>query len=148
VRAVLIEREELCALIPHDGAMCLLDGVEAWDESRIRCLSRSHLRADNPLRRGGVLAAVHGVEYGAQAMAVHGGLLARARGESLGQGFLAAIREVSLNVPHLDDIEVPLQVDAERLMGEGGNLMYGFELSAADRVLAAGRLMVVAREAA
>jgi len=53
-----VTREEIAGLIPHAGAMCLLDGVLQWDESRIRCVSRSHQAPDNPMRDGGRLAAV------------------------------------------------------------------------------------------
>ena len=67
-------------LIPHQGAMCLLDDVVAWDDQRIHARSDSHRRDDNPLRSDGRLRAVHLCEYGAQAMAVHGGLVARAAG--------------------------------------------------------------------
>ena len=73
----LLAHAELEALIPHAGGMCLLDTVESWDAETIHCRSLSHLRADNPLREKGRLAALHLAEYGAQAMAVHGGLLAR-----------------------------------------------------------------------
>ena len=60
--------------------MCLLDGVLAWDEKTIHAISDGHARADNPLRGEHGLHTVHLAEYGAQAMAVHGALLARADG--------------------------------------------------------------------
>ncbi|UCE90426.1 MAG: hypothetical protein JSW10_06340, partial [Pseudomonadota bacterium] len=75
-----IERDELCSLIPHAGTMCLLHTVEQWDEVSIVCTAISHHEADNPLCSKGALGAVHALEYGAQAMAVHGGLLAREKG--------------------------------------------------------------------
>ena len=61
-------------MIPHTGAMCLLDGVLQWDTSTIQCVSRSHRDAHNPLRIDGRLPTLCGIEYAAQAMAVHGGL--------------------------------------------------------------------------
>lgn len=137
-----VERDELCALIPHAGSMCLLDRVEQWDDESIVCSSLSHHRADNPLRVDGSLAAVHGVEYGAQAMAVHGGLLARRAGAQLPAGYLAALRDVRLHAGHLDVVDGPLQVTAVRLMAEGGNLMYRIEVSGAGRVLVAARVTV------
>src|SRR5262250_1492609 len=62
--------------IPHKGRMCLLDEVLSWDAARIRCRSGSHRAADNPLRAHGRLGAACGIEYAAQAMAVHGALVA------------------------------------------------------------------------
>lgn len=143
---MLIGREELCGLIPHAGSMCLLDGVEAWDAKRIVCHSRSHAATDNPLRSAGALAAVHGIEYAAQATAVHGGLLARERGEASPAGLLAAVRGVILHVERLDDIESPLRVEAVELMRSGGSFIYEFSLTANGRALLDGRLTVMAEE--
>ncbi|HEX9802258.1 MAG TPA: hypothetical protein VGB35_03305 [Gammaproteobacteria bacterium] len=139
---MLIEREELCSLIPHAGAMCLLDGVEQWDSTHILGVSNSHRDVTNPLRSGGRLASLHGVEYAAQAMAVHGGLLARERGEMNPPGFLAALRDVQIHCGRLDDIEASLRIEAEELMRSGGSFMYGFTLSAAGVLLLEGRITV------
>ena len=61
--------------IPHKGRMCLLDEVLNWDATQIRCRSATHRTTDNPLRAHGRLGAVCGIEYAAQAMAVHGALV-------------------------------------------------------------------------
>ena len=62
--------------------MCLLDAVLDWDDARITCRATSHADPANPLRADGRLGAANGIEYAAQAMAVHGALLAKlARGE-------------------------------------------------------------------
>lgn len=137
-------REELCGLIPHAGSMCLLDALVEWDGDHVVCTSESHLRRDNPLRGDEGLAALHALEYGAQAMAVHGGLLARAGGEPNPPGHLAAIRQAQLFVQRLDTLAGPLRVEAWRLMVQGGNLMYGIEV-AAERPVARARLTVVCR---
>ncbi len=71
----LVGRQELEALIPHAGAMCLLDTVQNWDDRQIHCRSETHRNVANPLRFEGRLSALHLAEYGAQAMAIHGGLL-------------------------------------------------------------------------
>lgn len=143
---MLISRHELCALIPHDGSMCLLDGVEAWDAQRIVCVSNSHIDEANPLRHEGVLAAVHGVEYAAQAMAVHGGLLAREAGEENPAGFLAALRDVRLNTERLDEHGEPLRIEATELMRSGGSFMYEFTVSAAGEELLSGRITVMTQQ--
>ena len=74
-----LDRAWIASHIPHQGSMCLLDYVEAWDRERIRCRASSHRAADNPLRAYGRLGAACGIEYAAQAMAVHGALLAPPR---------------------------------------------------------------------
>jgi predicted hotdog family 3-hydroxylacyl-ACP dehydratase len=142
---MLIDREALCSLIPHGGAMCLLDGVEQWDEERIVCVSHSHRREDNPLRRDGVLSVIHGVEYAAQAMAVHGGLRAQRAGESHLSGLLAALRSVQFDVDRLDEQAAPLRVEAVELMRSGGSFIYEFTVTAAGARLLGGRLTVMAQ---
>ncbi|MGB7757445.1 MAG: hypothetical protein WBL23_15425, partial [Salinisphaera sp.] len=65
-------------LVPHAGAMCLLDDVIAWQDEWIHCRSRMRAPAEHPLADLGVLPATALIEYAAQATAAHGTLLARA----------------------------------------------------------------------
>lgn len=130
-------------MIPHDGTMCLLDSVERWDEQSILCHSMSHLNPNNPLIKNGKLSSIHAVEYGAQAMAVHGCLLARAKGESLKPGYLAALKDVKLCMDYLDSLTEPLTIKAEQLIAGSGNLMYTFEVSVGEHTVASARATVV-----
>lgn len=143
---MLIGREELCGLIPHAGSMCLLDGVVAWDEQRIVCQSSTHLHGDNPLCCSEGLSALQGIEYGAQAMAVHGGLLARADGATAPAGYLAALRNVELNIEWLDRVDEPLSVEAQQLLAGQGSFVYEFKISDSRRVLLSGRATVMAQK--
>ncbi|HHT8992417.1 TPA: hotdog family protein [Burkholderia cenocepacia] len=132
----------IAARIPHAGTMCVLDSVDAWDAERIRCTATSHRDPHNPLRAHGRLASVCGIEYAAQAMAVHGALLgaheARPRA-----GYLASVRNVDAFVDRLDTFEQPLTVDAERMSGDGRSVLYGFALRCGERVLLSGRAAVM-----
>ncbi|MDH5327473.1 MAG: phosphotransferase [Gammaproteobacteria bacterium] len=141
--AIKVTRDELCDLIPHSGIMCLLDGVRDWTDDSISCISRSHQSQDNPLRRNNQLSSVHTMEYGAQAMAVHGGLLAKQYGQSIKPGYLAALRDVELLVPRIDDVEETLVISAKQLMAGDGNLMYVFKIMAGDRVISSARATVI-----
>jgi predicted hotdog family 3-hydroxylacyl-ACP dehydratase len=137
-----LTRAEIAGLIPHGGAMCLLDGVVHWDENRIRCVSRSHLDAANPLRAGDRLPAVCGIEYAAQAMATHGGLA----GSTLGRpraGYLASLRDVVCSRDRLDDLDGDLVVDAERVLGDEGRVIYEFNLRVGEVEVLSGRAAVV-----
>jgi predicted hotdog family 3-hydroxylacyl-ACP dehydratase len=138
-----LQHEQLCALIPHAGTMCLLDRVEQWDDTRILCSSDSHRHRNNPLRNGDRLAAVHALEYGAQAMAVHGGLVARQEQQRIRNGFLVAIRDAELHRDRLDDLPGPLQVEATQLLDSAANQIYRVEIRCGDNVIAAGRLLVM-----
>ncbi|HEY6984501.1 MAG TPA: phosphotransferase [Rhodanobacteraceae bacterium] len=131
-------------LIPHRGSMCLLDEVVAWDASSILARSRSHAREDNPLRTDGMVRAVHLCEYGAQAMAVHGGLVARAEGGVAAPGFLVSLRDVELAVDRIDDLDGALDVHAEKLIGDAAGWQYAFLISHDGRVIARGRAAVLA----
>ena len=122
--------------------MCLLDTVLEWDEHHIVCEALSHTAADHPLRAGGRLGAATGVEYAAQAMALHGGLLASPDSAPT-QGYLTSVRGLSLHVARLDDLAGPLRVSAERLSGDARLVLYRFELHHQDRCLLEGRASVV-----
>jgi predicted hotdog family 3-hydroxylacyl-ACP dehydratase len=136
--------------IPHQGDMCLLDTVIAWDEHRIRCSSTSHRAIDNPLRAHGRLGIACGIEYASQAMAVHGALT---RGATLGgiappgdqptQGLLAGIRAVEFHALRLDDVLGELLCEAVRLAGDHRTALYEFELHAAAGRLLRGRATVL-----
>ncbi len=132
----------LLAHLPHQGSMCLLDAVTAWDAQRIHCTASSHRDADNPLRAHDRLGAACGIEYAAQAMAAHGGLLAAA-GSAPRAGYLASVRGVDFHVTRLDDIAADLSIEAERLSGDDNTILYGFSVTAGDRLLLSGRAAVV-----
>ena len=68
------------AHIPHQGRMCLLDEVVDWNAHHIRCRTGTHRAPDNPLRSHGRLGVACGIEYAAQAMALHGALAGAAAG--------------------------------------------------------------------
>jgi predicted hotdog family 3-hydroxylacyl-ACP dehydratase len=142
-----IDQDGIRRLIPHAGAMCLLERVEAWDATRIRCASASHHRADNPLREGGSLRAICGVEYAAQAIALHGALGAGQRQRSRA-GLLVSLRSVVCAVADLDGEPGELTVEAERLLGEDEGAMYAFRVLAGARELLSGRATVVLDAAA
>ena len=139
----LIEREEILTMIPHAGSMCLLDAVLAWDEVAVRCLSRRYRDRDNPLRRAdGVLGAACGIELAAQAMAVHGRLIAAETGPPP-RGYLASLRDVKLRTGRLDPVEGDLTVDATRLMGDAQGAAYRFVLTVRGTELLSGQATVL-----
>ncbi|MEO6800454.1 MAG: phosphotransferase [Rhodanobacter sp.] len=140
----MLPKTDWAALIPHAGAMCLLDAVCTWDEARIHAISAGHVRADHPLRGERGLHAVHLAEYGAQAMAVHGGLLARARGDGAPRpGRLVSLRGVELFEEYVDRLDGILDVHAECLYADDGGAQYAFRVEHRFRLLASGRATVI-----
>ena len=138
---LLHDRAAIATLIPHAGAMCLLDGVLAWDRTRITCVASSHRTTDNPLAAHGRLDAVCGVEYAAQAMAVHGGLVGNGRRPAA--GYLASLRDVVCSVDRLDLLEGDLLVTAELLIADAGRVIYSFKLTSDSGPVMSGRAAVV-----
>jgi predicted hotdog family 3-hydroxylacyl-ACP dehydratase len=123
--------------------MCLLDEVLSWDAARIRCRATSHRLEDNPLRAHGRLGAACGVEYAAQAMAVHGAIMAQTSGMPAYAGLLSSIRNLALRVIRLDDLDTDLIASAERLAGDEGSTLYEFTVSSGGRELLSGRAGIV-----
>jgi predicted hotdog family 3-hydroxylacyl-ACP dehydratase len=138
----MLGRDAIAALIPHQGAMCLLDRVVEWDKDRVVLATSTHRAADNPLRLAGRLRAVHLCEYGAQAMAVH---CAQADGKTARPGFLVSLRDVKLQVDFIDALDGELLVSAQRLLESAGSWQYAFEVTHAGKVIATGRAAVMAR---
>lgn len=139
---MLMDRSWIAERIPHHGDMCLLEQVLEWDAQRVRCRAISHRDSANPLRNRDRLAAVCGIEYAAQAMAVHGALLAGQQ-EKPRAGYLASVRNIQLNVERLDDMAADLIIEAERFSGDGNNVLYDFHVYAGDYLLLCGRTAVV-----
>lgn len=142
----MLDKTELAALIPHSGTMCLLDTVAAWTPESIRCTSTTHLDPANPLRSNNELAALHLVEYAAQAMAVHGALLAQGRPQA---GMIGVLRDITLHVDRIDLLDQPLIVHAQRRLARADGLIYDFAVElggASRRALSEGRISIVLQQ--
>jgi len=143
----VLDHAWIAAHIPHQGNMCLLDAVVDWSENAISCRAIGHSDPANPLRAEGRLGAANGIEYAAQAMAIHGALLA-GQDDAPRQGYLTSVRSVALHVDRLDDLAGPLAVQAERLSGDANTILYQFSVGHAGRCLLEGRAAVVIDAAA
>jgi len=132
----------IAELVPHAGSMCLLERVVDWDDASVTLTTTTHRDPANPLASGGRLHAIHLCEYGAQAMAVHGGLTARMRGERARPGLLVSLRDVVLARDFVHDLPGELQVEARRLHDSGAAWQYEFRVTHAGRLLAQGRAVV------
>lgn len=136
-----LSREELCRCVPHAGSMCLLNEVTSWDDERIFARAINHNDADNPLRHGGHLPALCAIEYAAQAMAIHGALMAK-NDTPPRVGFIGSVRDVRLHVDHLDGINAPLEIEAIKQLADENHSLYELRVSAAGKELMTGRAAV------
>ena len=135
------------ALVPHSGPMCLLDRVLAHAPDHTVCAvdpRRSTLFAAS----GGGVPAWVGLEYMAQCIAAHGGLVALAQGLPLRPGVFLGSRRVSFAVQHFD-ADRELRVSARHHRGARGLVAFDCEIRDLDgeSPLVHGRLNVYLVEA-
>ena len=142
---MMADRAQIEALIPQQGAMCLLDHVDFWDGQRIICSTMQHLSVDNPLRTRNGLSSLHGIEFAAQAMAAHGGLTASGQPRPR-VGLLLSARDCVFHRRRLDDIAGPLVVEAEQMGNNEETRLYRFKVTAQGAPVVEGRAAVMIRD--
>ena len=81
----------------------------------------------------------------AQAMAVHGGLLARESGQVAAPGMLVALRQVQLYCGRVDTLADDLITQAECLQAGRSSWQYSFRVEHRGVLLASGRAAVMLR---
>ncbi len=155
-----IEIDRIRELIPHSGKMCLLERVLDYSTQSIRCETRSHLDQANPLRRNGHLSSICGIEYAAQAMALHGSLRSperstasvsapdveperRSKPNRPRHGYLVNVRETHCHTRYLDEFSTALDVSAEFVFGDASGMIYTFVVTAGETSLVTGRAAVM-----
>ena len=137
-----IHRDRIHELIPHAGNMCLLDRVVAYDDSAIECAAVSHRDSGNPLRHRGILPIHTGIEYCAQAIAIHGQLTSAGPSGTPRRGFLAVIMNTEWTVERLDDCVGELNVFAVKQVALQQGVTYTFELKHQGHTLLKGQTVV------
>ncbi len=132
----------IAALVPHSGPMCLLDRVLEHGPDRTMCAVLP--RGDGllaPSDRG--VPSWVGLEYMAQCIAAHGGLVARERGLPPRPGVFLGSRRVRFGVQRFE-IGRELRVVARHHRGERGLVAFDCEIRELDggSPLVHGRLNV------
>jgi predicted hotdog family 3-hydroxylacyl-ACP dehydratase len=141
-----LDRAGIARRIPHQGSMCLLDTMVQWTPDEVHCTASNHADAHHPMRTASGLLTACAIEYAAQAMALHGGLIAQLANPAAEPtpGYLASVRNVRMLAPRLDDAPGPLHLHAHRLSGDERQVLYGFAVRDGNgRLLADGRAVVV-----
>lgn len=128
------------AHIPHRGTMCLLDSVRQWDSQSILCTAIPSLRQEHPLHQEGKVSSLVGIEYAAQAMAVHGVLL-RPEAPSAPPGMLSSVRHIHWSSPHLN-LSLPLTIRAQRLASLPTACTYSFRITNPENLLITGQASI------
>ncbi len=134
-----VERQRLAAMLPHGDSMSLIDSVEHWDATHIRCHA-DPARDDNPLREHATLGTALLIEYAGQAAALHGALQSGPDG-SAAPAYIGAVKNVELLQSGCAPTG-PITLDAECAMQSGQGSIYEFSACQHNELLIRGRLII------
>ena len=140
----MLEKSQIEMLLPHQGAMFLLERVTRFDTDEIECTACSHGDRDNPLRHIDCLPAHAAIEYAAQAAGVHGGLLNQQlhRGAPAQVGYLAVVSNLHWQVERLEDLPGDLTIHARRTAVTPSGCAYHVEIHNQGRSIMSGDLII------
>ncbi|MCG8375828.1 MAG: hypothetical protein MI702_05055 [Chlorobiales bacterium] len=139
----MMEAQTLYQALPYDGRICLIESVLRWDTNSIVCSAASHLDERNPLREAGGLPVLAGLEYAAQACALHTVLCAgstQANHMNTSALSVATVRGISWSVERLDVADDPLEITATPLLRQTDAVMYECAVTADGKELLSGRI--------
>ena len=129
---------DIRSLVPHSGAMVLLDRVVSADDDNLCAEVRIH--AASMLADAHGVGAWVGIEYMAQAIAAHAGWKALQRNQDVKVGFLLGSRKYQAMVPAFALGSV-LRVHVHRvLQGENGLGAFDCRIDAVDAAAGAPSL--------
>ena len=138
ISAAPLNHKEIEQRLPHAGTMSLLHEVIDADKNSLTARAKSHLETNNPLRLNGKIASINGIEYAAQAMAIHGSLLS----DISPAGYIAAVRNIDINVPFFPETDAPLIIAVQRLMSDKNGFSYQFHIDCEQITLISGKITV------
>ena len=144
-----LTKDDILQLIPHGPAMCLLDAVDGWDQNVINCHTGSSWKDDNPLMEGGELGVASLIEYGAQAAAIHSGLIMSASQEQdvnlEKPAYVAVVKEVEMSRSIVPDSVDVIACEAHLEMATEQGALYRVQLTGDGECLLTGQLVLARR---
>ena len=133
---------EIAELVPHRGPLCLLDRVLSHDIRETVC-SVTPTAGDLLADADGRVPVWIGLEYMAQCVAAHGGLVSRSSGGSPRPGLFLGSRRVTFGAQRFEPGR-PLRVTARHHAGQRGLVAFDCEVAdeSAEAPLVQGRVNV------
>lgn len=104
-------------LVPHAEQMVLLDKVLACDQQKM--IAETTVRDDGLFGDGQTVPAWLGIEYMAQTVAAHGGMMRHLAGKPINIGFLLGTRRYTSNISYFK-VGNLLTITVERLIEDQG----------------------------
>ena len=139
-----LNSQEIEQHLPHAGKMSLLDKVTHADLLTLSASAVSHLSSDNPLRFNNKLSCINGIEYAAQAMAIHGFLLSELKQTeaSTQTGYIATVRNIDIFSPFFPKTESVIKIEVKQLMSAANGFTYQFHISDGKKALISGKITI------
>lgn len=126
--------------LPHAGRMVLIERVIFSNASTIRCLCHDPRDPLHPLRQGGILPVTAGIEYAAQAAALHAA--SGRQSNRPATGHLAILQNIQWSTDRLDLIDSDIEIIADQVSALPIGLHYRFCLNAGEHELMAGGIII------
>lgn len=119
-----MQRQEIAALMPHQGDMMLLDRLVSRTPDEIVCLGWTPGDDAHPLREmdedgRARIPASAALEYAAQAIALHGVLKGRGENVAPKSAFIAGLQDMRWRAAPLAAADWPIEMRARTLGGLG-----------------------------
>ena len=149
-------REEISIYLPHKGTMMLIDKIESFTENEIIAKSINHLDINHPLLKENRLGLAIGIEYAAQASAIHSRINAEVNIQNIDKhlpnvqtslapiipGKLVSVREINCFSKYLNIPKTSLIISAKQEQVSAQALIYSFLVANENQKLISGRLMI------
>lgn len=119
---------DVAELLPHDGKMVLLDKVLEYDQESLVAIAV--VRDDGLFGDGQTVPAWLGIEYMAQTVAAHGGMMCMLADKPIQLGFLLGTRRYHCNV-HTLTVGDELIVTVKRLVEDQGLGVFDCQITGA-----------------
>lgn len=129
---------DVAELLPHDGDMVFLDRVIEFDQHSM--ITELVVRDDGLFGNGQMVPSWLGIEYMAQTVAAHGGMMCRIAGKPVNFGFLLGTRRYHCNKTAFK-VGERLTVEVEQIIQDQGMGVFECKILGSD-IVATAKLSV------
>ncbi len=112
-------------MLPHSGVMLLLDRVVEYDQESL--IAETMVRNDGLFNSGDTVPAWLGIEYMAQTVAAHGGMMCLLAGKPIQLGFLLGTRRYASNIAYFK-VGDRLTITVKRFMEDQGLAVFNCQI--------------------
>ena len=138
-----IDQQAIGKILPHAGSMILLEQITSASADTLYASTQSHLDKSNPLLLNKQLNSINGIEYAAQAMAIHAHLIADTTQKQPQSGYLATVRNTTIDHPYLSQSKSELIIKVIRIMADQKGFSYNFQIYDNEQSYISGRITII-----